>query len=721
MLKGMPGAADDRRVSAFLRRAFRAARGNSGITLIELIVTMAILLIVLTAITATFVSGTRAESNVQKRVQAQSDARLALARMREDIHCALGVQSLAANALGGYTLSLTESYNQCAAVDSLAGGGSSIVYLAWCTVPDPAKAGTWDLYRENGSCDSSGTPEATGIVIPPAGWPAGQVGNIWPAARTCVTGYLRTQPVDLTVNPDKVGSPNASYELQDEIALRNSTRSVGCAGVGPVAQLVFTIQPNGAVRNSAFATQPTVTAEDASGNTVTTYAGTVTLSIKSGTGTSGTVLSGCSGTLTSGVVVFSGCKLDKIGTGYVLTATDGTLSTDSASFDDSGPVTSLVVAGYPSPTAAGVSQSFTVTAKDAGGNTVSGYVGTVHFTSSDGAATVPVDYTFTAFDGGTHTFNATLRTFGTRSITATDTVTGSITGSQTGISVTVGPPASLVVSGYSNPTTSSVSHSFTVTAKDAGGNTATGYTGTVHFTSSDGAASLPADYTFVAGDNGSHTFNATLKTIGSQSITAVDTVTGTITGSQTGIIVTVGPAVSFVVAGYTNPTVAGASHTFTVIAKDAGGNTATGYTGTVHFTSSDGAANLPANYTFVGADNGSRTFIATLNTAGSRSITATDTVTGSINGSQTGITVTVGPVAKLLVTGYPSPTTAGVPHSFTVTAQDAGGNTVSGYLGTVHFVTGDAQASAALGLHLRRGRQRFPHVQQRPSRRQAHR
>jgi hypothetical protein len=76
-----------------------------------------------------------------------------------------------------------------------------------------------------------------------------------------------------------------------------------------------------------------------------------------------------------------------------------------------------------------------------------------------------------------------------------------------------------------------------VTAKDPYGNTATGYTGTVHFTSSDSKAALPADYSFKAGDAGVHTFSATLKTAGSRSITAKDTVTGTITGTQSGITV----------------------------------------------------------------------------------------------------------------------------------------------------------------------------------------
>ena len=50
--------------------------------------------------------------------------------------------------------------------------------------------------------------------------------------------------------------------------------------------------------------------------------------------------------------------------------------------------------------------SFTVTAQDAYGNRATGYTGTVHFTSSDAQASLPVDYTFTAADAGMHTFSA---------------------------------------------------------------------------------------------------------------------------------------------------------------------------------------------------------------------------------------------------------------------------------------------------------------------------
>src|SRR5207253_1730325 len=96
--------------------------------------------------------------------------------------------------------------------------------------------------------------------------------------------------------------------------------------------------------------------------------------------------------------------------------------------------------------------------------------------------------------------------------------------------VTPAGAASYVVTGPASATAGVAFNTLAVTAKDSFGNTATGYTGTAHFTSIDGQAVLPADYKFVAGDNGTHTFTATLKTVGSQTITATDTVTGTITG-----------------------------------------------------------------------------------------------------------------------------------------------------------------------------------------------
>lgn len=84
------------------------------------------------------------------------------------------------------------------------------------------------------------------------------------------------------------------------------------------------------------------------------------------------------------------------------------------------------------------------------------------------------------------------------------------------------------------------------------------------------------------------------------------------------------------------PTISGAgiAFTFTVTALDAAGGLATGYSGTVHFTSSDPAAVLPPNSKLT---NGTGTFPATLTTAGFQTITATDAASASL---QAAISVT---------------------------------------------------------------------------------
>lgn len=77
----------------------------------------------------------------------------------------------------------------------------------------------------------------------------------------------------------------------------------------------------------------------------------------------------------------------------------------------------------------GVPFTFTTTIEDIYDNPVTTYTGTLHFSSSDGQATLPTDYTFGGGDAGTHTFTATLATNGAQSLTATDTIDSSLFGS----------------------------------------------------------------------------------------------------------------------------------------------------------------------------------------------------------------------------------------------------------------------------------------------------
>jgi hypothetical protein len=155
-------------------------------------------------------------------------------------------------------------------------------------------------------------------------------------------------------------------------------------------------------------------------------------------------------------------------------------------------------------------------------------------------------------------------------------------------------------------------------------------------------------------------------------------------------------ATAFALTGLPASAVAGTALTVTVTAQDPFGQMALGYRGTAHFASSDGQADLPGDYAFVAADNGVHTFPGgfTLKTAGSQSITATDTASGSLTGSGT-VAVTPAAADHFMIT-VPASVSSGTPFDVTVTMVDAYGNTVPTYLGMVHFVSTDPDAGVIL-------------------------
>ena len=333
----------------------------------------------------------------------------------------------------------------------------------------------------------------------------------------------------------------------------------------------------------------------------------------------------------------------------------------------------------PATATAGTAFNFTVTALDASNNTMTGYTGTAHFASTDGAAVLPADATLT---NGTGTFSATLTTSGNQTITATDTALAAMNGTSAPINVNALAATHFSVSTPANAT-AGASFSIAVTALDLFDNTDTAYAGTVHFTSTDGAAVLPADATLI---NGTGMFSATLKTAGSQTITATDTVTPSITATSASIDVNAGVATHFAVSAPPLVTT-GIAFNFTITAQDQSNNTATGYSGTVQFTSSDVSAALPADSTLI---NGAGTFPATLATAGNQTITATDQSDSLVAGTSGSIlTRTVSSVAVItdcqvtFVAGQDFTATAVVTGSSPTGAVDflADGNYITGCTG----------------------------------------
>lgn len=221
------------RLARALRILRARARGEDGYTLFELLTVLVVMGLVLTGLTTSFAAGLNAESGTIRRAQAQQNARLALDRMRIDIHCASGAPAPQENPYGGFTLTLTESPNVCPAVTTDSSG------VQWCTIPDAGSTTHWQLFRYLGTqlSDCGGGGVSTLLVDyvtrPAGGWPSNTGttptptdwdGNLWPTPPTCPTGNLPVVALSMTVNVDPVTHPERAYNLVDSIALRNAPR-----------------------------------------------------------------------------------------------------------------------------------------------------------------------------------------------------------------------------------------------------------------------------------------------------------------------------------------------------------------------------------------------------------------------------------------------------------------------------------------------------------------
>lgn len=209
----------------------------------------------------------------------------------------------------------------------------------------------------------------------------------------------------------------------------STTSSSFTVDPGSAAILVFRTYPATATVNTAFATQPSLEAEDAYGNEVTAFTGTtdkVTISIATGTG----VLNTCSATPTNGVATVSGCKFTSATAGtFVLQASGGGVSGLSGSFpvgENTGTYLYFVGPTTPFATASQNAETLafqpTVEFVNYAGTVQTGDTGTVTLSISSGSGTL-TGCTATV-SKGVATFSSceiTLGTAGPFTITATAT------------------------------------------------------------------------------------------------------------------------------------------------------------------------------------------------------------------------------------------------------------------------------------------------------------
>lgn len=183
-----------------LRRRF-AAQG--GYTLTEMLVVLAILGTVIGALAGVFTSSLRAEVDMNRRFQAQQTARVALGKLRRELHCA---QQTFVGPLG-------------AAATIVSAVGAKTAYCrpgqaTWCALALTGPPARYALFRKDGAtCDSAGVKMADFLTSPAVF-----------QLMSPVAGSRGRVAVDLRVDVD-AGTAARRYRLYDEITMRGSPRA----------------------------------------------------------------------------------------------------------------------------------------------------------------------------------------------------------------------------------------------------------------------------------------------------------------------------------------------------------------------------------------------------------------------------------------------------------------------------------------------------------------
>lgn len=182
-----------------MRRLRARLRDERGYSIVELLVSMSILGTVMASVSVLLVSATNSEVDMNRRFQAQTQARLGLDRVRREVHCAQSVAISSAGAIATLT------------IPSTCPTAAGLTAITWCT---QANGSRWDLWRyEGASCSGTGRKWAGSIN-------QGTVFTYTPQSSSSLA-YLG---VNLPVNVQ--GSKTiSSYVLEDNIVLRNSTRT----------------------------------------------------------------------------------------------------------------------------------------------------------------------------------------------------------------------------------------------------------------------------------------------------------------------------------------------------------------------------------------------------------------------------------------------------------------------------------------------------------------
>lgn len=145
-------------MEALLLRLRDRLGSEAGFTLLEMLAVIAILGVVLAGLTQLFTSGANSEIDQSGRVQAQQQTRVALDKMRQEIHCATSVIPTSGSSWPTSSVTITLG-SYCPTYTS------SAPTITWCTVANSTTPVTYTLRRYPGSaCSGTGTSWAQNIV-----------------------------------------------------------------------------------------------------------------------------------------------------------------------------------------------------------------------------------------------------------------------------------------------------------------------------------------------------------------------------------------------------------------------------------------------------------------------------------------------------------------------------------------------------------------------------
>ncbi len=198
-----------------------SAREEHGFTMMEMLIVCLILGVVLTGITAVFVSGSHSELNLNNRYQAQQAAQLALVALRADAHAAC-----AANVPSGATLVLAGA-PQTGLTTCGAAHTAAYPKVVWCVLASPTVTGQYALYRAtpttNSACTSAGKLEADNLA-------SNAVFSLPLANNQIQVEQLQTFTAKVAVSR-RSGQTGQTYTLAEALTLRNTVYETGSSSV----------------------------------------------------------------------------------------------------------------------------------------------------------------------------------------------------------------------------------------------------------------------------------------------------------------------------------------------------------------------------------------------------------------------------------------------------------------------------------------------------------